>query len=239
LQQKKLKIIFSTIKQSIHKKVIIQQVQNQENILSQLNINKDCSSMYKVPVNYFVSLPQLIVLKAKKTEPVYTVPSNYFETVSSSILNSINNNEIENELLIIAPTLNKVTKQNVYSIPQNYFSNSLPNVSAAKVVKFNSFKWLKYASAATIIGFLCFWGVNKVNENNKIADLHQKAIQHNVAETLQSLSDDELSKHFEPLRVTNFIDDQLESSIPFSENIETELQYLPEDEVENYFKQRS
>src|SRR5689334_16659744 len=85
---------------------------------------------YSVPKGYFDSLPNSIfnnikLSEIKGTNP-YSVPENFFDTVADSIINKVRSstsNKIYEELSEIAPLLSTVNKENVFSIPVNYFEN--------------------------------------------------------------------------------------------------------------------
>jgi hypothetical protein len=108
----------------------------------------------------------------------YSIPTNYFEDLSSSILQKIK--LAENELSLDAPTLASIQKTNVYTVPANYFDSIKINTfTEAKVIalhteKKKNFTWLKYAAAACIIGIIStfafkFFNTSTSKENEIVA----------------------------------------------------------------------
>ncbi len=79
-----------------------------------------------------------------------TVPDKYFENLSSNILDNIEH--LEDEIQINAPTLNKVSKKEIYLTPESYFQ-SLRNSILKKTNKTRVIRMgiIRAAAAACII----------------------------------------------------------------------------------------
>jgi hypothetical protein len=87
--------------------------------------------VYTVPDRYFDDLPDKIMgltgtgsPKINKG-PVFTLPKGYFDNLSSGILSKIKSSpsEVYLELEEAAPLLNTVSRQNVYTVPGEYFKD--------------------------------------------------------------------------------------------------------------------
>jgi hypothetical protein len=87
----------------------------------------------------------------------------YFESLSATILEKIKSNsiEIKRELDEVAPLLNTISKQQVYTVPDGYFAG-LNAVDGIKKIKREpkvitlriARKWMQYAAAAVMAGVL-------------------------------------------------------------------------------------
>lgn len=204
-------------------------------------INKEKS--YIVPANYFDNLAALVMLRIKNKQHIYQLPQNYFENNVAQILakvNTPNSITVDEELQEIAPTLTKISKQNVYSIPNQYFETI--NYTAPKIAKFNTTKWYKYAAAAVVIltlGFGYFSLNNNANKiNSEIAQLHQKAVNTNIGKEIVDLPDTELNGIVEPIKnndETTAEEEMTITNFPFNDKIENEVKLLSDDEIESYF----
>ncbi|GGH77446.1 hypothetical protein HNQ91_004118 [Filimonas zeae] len=139
------------------------------------------SNVYTVPEWYFDTLPGHIMshirfsatLQTPQQTP-YQVPTGYFDALSSRILSQVHlqagasqqtvagNKEVYQELQQLAPLLNTISKQPVFSIPENYFEVQLQmpvtvadtsTLRTLRVVrKVNS--WLRYSAAAVVAGIM-------------------------------------------------------------------------------------
>ncbi|HRI21848.1 MAG TPA: hypothetical protein PLA68_12885 [Panacibacter sp.] len=121
---------------------------------------------YTVPMGYFASLAEKIMNFIKKerqqqsVNPYDAPPVNYFNELASSIIQKIklqkNINEINDELNNIAPLLNSIGNENLYSAPDGYFKNfeiiAKPDKVAGKIIPMGSNigKWVTYAAAACV-----------------------------------------------------------------------------------------
>jgi len=105
------------------------------------------------------------VANLSNTTPL-TVPEGYFEQLTPRILQNVTQN-IENEDITteLSPLLQSLKHQNPYQIPEKYFQHfdvSIP-IEGPKVVSMFTWKrWVGYAAAACIAGFMIvlFFGGN-------------------------------------------------------------------------------
>ncbi len=198
-------------------------MENSNNILEELKqvspvlAGVEKHLLYAVPANYFATLSDGIMNaiaadNLQKTVLPFSVPGGYFENLSSNILSKINNDTIaesavKKELQGIAPLLNTITKQNIYSVPQNYFSaiDALQIVQKplAKVAAFSSTKkWLRYAVAACFVGVLATGAFIFTHKNSGIDYAAYKKI--DVANSMNNVSSDELINYLENVNsITN------------------------------------
>jgi hypothetical protein len=120
-------------------------------------------NLYSVPNNYFDSLADSIINLIRLTEihsiNPYSIPDGYFDILADSIMHKVqlnSSNEIDQELLELAPLLNTVNKANAFSIPDGYFerlSISGIKTTPAKVISVGRSiqKWVTYAAAASVL----------------------------------------------------------------------------------------
>lgn len=203
-------------------------------------------SSYSVPKNYFENITTEILSKIKneettqfsKTNP-YTVPSYYFKNLFSEISKTIKSESIaiSEEMEMIAPVLNTISKNNVYAVPNNYFNtlNASKSISSssAKVIRLSS--WVKYAVAAIIIGIISITAFTLFTTNNKIATQNSSATI-NIENELQNFSDDEIIKFLDSH--TNGTDAIAQINAPQEDyNSEELLNNFTEEDIEKYLKE--
>lgn len=150
--------------------------ENRENISEELNkislvvANLPKNNVYTTQPDYFNGLADEILQNIRQNELftkakgiTYIAPNGYFTNFADELLIQIKNNSfekdaIQNELNTIAPLLNTVPKNNLYTVPENYFNITnavLPTQEHAikkptVVIK----QWFRYAAAAIFIGIL-------------------------------------------------------------------------------------
>lgn len=179
--------------------------------------------VYLVEDTYFQVFPQLlmqkisgfgvsspVLLEAGK-QPPYTVPAGYFSGLSADVLSRIkaatHENEIEKELLEIAPALASVSRTSPYRVPAGYFEAFEAKAAGApaKVVNMQSHirRVFRYAVAAVVIAIMVISGFiffDKPEINTTSGEI-------NVTAALESLSDEEimtyLFEHSTSLQSTN------------------------------------
>jgi hypothetical protein len=98
-----------------------------------------------------------------RTTP-YQAPSGYFDGLEKKLMQAVLQNETgmtpREELESLSPLLSSLKKEIPYTIPDGYFEKLQMNgenkkSSPAKVVSMgNTRKWLRYAAAAVVIGFV-------------------------------------------------------------------------------------
>ncbi len=126
---------------------------------------------YTLPMGYFEGLPGVILKKITdvpvllpNTVNTYRVPEDYFENLSSRILSKIQNTgEVREELEAMAPLLNTISKEPVFSLPKGYFEQLQTNIQTlsgeqqakTKLITFKNYRrWIQYAAAAMVAGVL-------------------------------------------------------------------------------------
>ena len=124
---------------------------------------------YTLPKGYFERLPGTVLQKIQDAPVLlpglphtYQVPDNYFETLPDSILSKLQTNAVEltEELEMVAPILNQISKKPVLSLPDGYFEALQPldvidQPGTAKIVTFRNYsRWIQYVAAAMVTGIL-------------------------------------------------------------------------------------
>ena len=212
-----------------------------ENDCQILNQIKPISTAYLVPNGYFNNLSANILVKINSKKLTYEIPENYFVTTSFKILEKIKiqskNNEIIEELNNTAPTLNNISKSGIYAIPENYFENFTIILSDKEgiVKKLNSrFRWVKYAAAAILTGVIAI-SIFYSNTINKTIDLYNKSINADIAKSVVSISDNDLSSaiiveeiFFAGIEESNLL--PMQTDVNFKE----EVQFISDDIIETY-----
>jgi hypothetical protein len=142
------------------------------------------TDVFTVPASYFENLASIILSKVTAINDVefefpkgnpMKVPNGYFDNFSNQVLQKIYTdsrkvNEVEQELSEVAPLLNKISKQPVYQVPENFFQTfqvkSFGTIKKeAKVVSLSFVtKYMRYAVAAiitTIIAISAYLFIDK------------------------------------------------------------------------------
>ena len=159
-----------------------EQILNEMKEISLLLADATRTNLYTLPEGYFEGLPNAVVQKIQDAElllPVvtatYKVPENYFETLPQQILSQIqNSNEVLDEMELIAPILNTISKKTVFSLPEGYFNQLQPQIKSdaeapvqAKLVTLKTYRrWLQYAAAAMVAGILISGAFLFTDSNN-------------------------------------------------------------------------
>jgi len=219
-------------------------------------------NVYTVPEMYFDTLADHImshmrlcsVLQAPQQTP-YQVPTGYFDALSSRILSQVHlqagasqqtvaGNNVYQELQQLAPLLNTISKQPVFSIPENYFSAQLqvPSAFAEKAtlrtlpVARTINRWVHYAAAAVVAGIMVTAAFMFTDNSNAPAPSNAAAKNLDVKKAVSVLSEDEivnyLSTHPSPTEATTSV-----SSV--SPDIQHVVNDISEEEIRQYLKENS
>ncbi|TKK70845.1 hypothetical protein FC093_03885 [Ilyomonas limi] len=145
--------------------------------------NENC---YRVPDNYFEDVAGEVMSKIQLpfTQLPLTPPApDYFDGLAGTILNKIKsngtiveaNNEVTSELTELSPLVAGIKKENVYTVPADYFANFKVNVPATaektKVVAMRpTTHWARYAAAAVIVGVIAISGMFLLKNDTAIND---------------------------------------------------------------------
>ena len=212
---------------------------------------------YTVPAGYFTALPAAVMEKiglelALEGGSVnsYQVPEGYFEGLAGDILSKIQIsqvpvNEVSAELAEIAPFLNTIPKQQVYTVPAGYFSKAdfvtaaSNNKKEAKIITLKfARKWMQYAAAAVMAGILVT-GAFLFTDTNKPA--HEKYDQVDVPAELNKVSEAELVTYLDNPEHSVAIN--AGPAIPYGSQALTEvkntIQLVSDEELDQYLKENS
>jgi hypothetical protein len=221
---------------------------NRDKILSELNeiaptlltLNKN---VYTIPEGYFNNFTVELnaIIKAEeflsaldKPFQVFQVPDDYFQTLPESIISKIRLPQTEcfEELKEIAPSLNLISKKNIYTVPEAYFNNlkleaPFEKASTGKIVFLRKTRRLiSYAAAALIAGVLVT-GAFFYPGNNSSFD---------VSKEVNKLSDDELNNYLETSHSISFFDDTMIMNQE-TPNIQEHLQLISDWELQQYLEE--
>lgn len=164
---------------------------------------------YQVEHSYFERFPIEMLEKVstsdKSQQPNYAIPNNYFDGLAGTILSKIKAEDSSNEILN-APTLNNLSKENLYELPEGYFENfnitvnqpeivKVEHITNSKVVSINKYKqWMNIAVAASILGIVIASAILfSTKNNNSERYLSYKSV--DVKGNVNKLSDDELVRY--------------------------------------------
>ena len=187
---------------------------------------------YQFPISYFDFLPGEILRKinSANTQNPYQIPVGYFDGLAGSIFQKIHSgntshskNEVYRELLEIAPLLNSLSKENIFTVPENYFEKltilGLGEKHITKVVPLGSYvrKWVTYAAAASILFIVSTASYFYANKHIRGLDKSPS-----IEQRLADLNDDD---------IISYLNDNQETPsdyIPASATQETEIHQMLE-----------
>ena len=174
-----------------------EQILSEMKTISPLLADMERTNLFTLPEGYFEGLAGAVLQKIQHTDDLlpevvatYRVPENYFDILPGHILSQIQkSNEINKEMEAIAPILNTINKEQVFSLPHCYFDrlqpqikNSFEEPAQAKLVKLKTYRrWLQYAAAAMVAGILVsgaflFTDSNSYLEQEKKGRIIQQAV---------------------------------------------------------------
>lgn len=172
----------------------------------------ELANPYAIPQGYFAVLSATIMERIKDRDVLtmvsspanaYQVPAGYFEGLTAGILSRVGYttgmvNEVQAELEELAPLLNTIQKENVYSMPDGYFThvNFVGEQKKAKVFSLlNARRWMQYAAAAVITGVLVS-GAFLFTDNNSYME-YEKYTHIDISSELNKVSEAELIRYLD------------------------------------------
>lgn len=202
---------------------------------------KNC---FYVPAGYFENLSEEVLENIQKQEvnslfieeKPFFVPDSYFEQLTGNMLNRIKFqkasivSEVELELEEIAPFLNEVNKENIYSVPPDYFRNldfvPIQKPSTAKIGFLTKpGKLIQYMIAASVL-FVIGLGTFLYT------DLQPKNVQGNfsIEQSLQTVNDREIISY---LQENYEITSEVKPADP-NFDFQSMIKNVSDDEIRNY-----
>lgn len=205
-----------------NKNIIFEELKEISPLMVQIkNIN-----VYSVSLSYFDELSLKVIKKIRLTEELYNtsvpvspyrIPENYFKNLPETIFDKILSTqkrltEVFEETEAIAPILNTISKQPMYTVPADFFENmQIPVMEVKKqetkvVSMYNWPKLFKFSAAAVVILFSGIGLYTITSKNNS-----PLAFGNNARNKVKNLSKEE---------IVNF----LKSNIP-AENVTSVSRY--------------
>ncbi|MEP6467023.1 MAG: hypothetical protein ABJB05_11995 [Parafilimonas sp.] len=226
------------------------------NILSHVFIQSlPTVNPYLISAGYFEHFPEIVLDKLSvgsfnsKQKDLFAIPEGYFDNLASNILKKVKqpvSGSVQQELNELSPYLSKIPKENVYSIPANYFDELKPLTTSehkevkqeTKIISMGSTtrKWLNYAVAACITAFAFTGGyflLSKKSASGKNSVLATTDVQKQIS----VLSDDEITNYLKDNNniavYTNVGDDDQQQSM----ELQNLLQNVSDEEIQQYLNQ--
>jgi hypothetical protein len=209
--------------------------------ISPIVANLEKHQIFITPPDYFNNLAGEILALIKQDEffskakyNPYVIPNGYFTELAEKITAKTSTaikteNEVACELNEIAPLLTTISKQNIYSVPNNYFEQNnfaQKTQEPAKVISFKkASKWFNYAVAAIIMVVIGIGTVKYMGAKHTHFVLENEVAKATDAEITNYLENQPHSDN----STTNFITDEHEAAGLFEGTSTDELkQYLNE-----------
>jgi len=231
---------------------IINELKETSDSLAQIG-NENC---YRVPEGYFESFADEVMSKIHLpfTQLPYTAPAPaYFEDLAGSILNKIKSsctiveadNEVTIELKTLSPLLASIEKENIYTVPANYFATFRVAIPATdktgKVITLHRSPahWVRYAAAAVVVGIIAIGGILLFSNNNFNSDDYTSSIANTFRKPLSTISDDAIVNYLKQspaeLDVTpSTFDDNKINAGSFTEQL---LIDIPDSSIQEYLQE--
>jgi hypothetical protein len=216
-------------------------METRETILKELRdispvvANLDSTNVFSVPPGYFNQFPAAVLLRIQaetvdlrvRSHP-FNVPAGYFDSLASNIINRIKNQEqsVEAELNELAPILNTISREPVYSVPQGYFESlelTIPlklDKPSARVFSFG--RVMQYAVAACTVGILVI-GVFLYNNNTGSIEApisYKEAVNMNVSTELEQLNEADIASYLEESPMIGYAFNVSAEEVDFEEALE-------------------
>ncbi len=219
-------------------------------------------NVYAVPSGYFDNFTETVLAQLNAEQILYknistpfAIPAGYFEGFAANLITKIKAQENKDlgeldELSSIAPLLNTISKENVYTVPANYFQNFVPLINAqtaapARVVKMqHSRRWFMYA-AAVITGLLAVGAFLFENKNTKSNIIIEKVNAYaqfskmNISENISKLSDAELASYLSQ-PAADYEDDDSTEIVPVGNDTNMVQDFITtssDEELQQYLKE--
>ena len=200
--------------------------------------------VYAIPVDYFENIAASVLGKINNESEnenaftnltPYSIPELYFENLSAIILQKTKQtkslNTVVDELDNIAPLLNTISKEQIYSIPQGYFINT-PSIESqthqkqGKLIAFYFTKIYKLAAAAVITGIVATGSYIFMSKENTV----QQAIIEASNTELKKLSEADIVDFLADPGVANLL-----SPRPATE-IHDAVKEISDDEIKQFLQ---
>ena len=212
---------------------------------------------FKVPEGYFITLSEDILNKIRveyilgdRISNTYQTPDGYFENFASKVVSKINavssfESEVQTEFSVLAPLLNTINKQEVYSVPSGYFDQTNFSTAAQNVKKEkkiftlpNARRWLQYAAAAMVGGILVM-GAFLFTDNKSYLDFESQE-KLSISKELKKISETELEIFINNPEhsVSNAVSNPSTSEAGLVE-IKNNMQKVTDEELTQYLKENA
>jgi len=137
----------------------------------------------------------------------YKAPDKYFEDLEEKLMQAIREKadylyeesfgqSAQEELETISPLLSSISKQNPYSVPDEYFDSINEKKPAVKIVSITSRKWFRYAAAAVVTGIVATVALFFITGKN-VKPVGEEKAWAKIEKKVEKLSDEEIKDFVE------------------------------------------
>ena len=221
------------------KQSIIEELENMGSLL----FEHQPAQIYRIPDGYFENLPDLMLFKVSADEELdkitlpqtYSVTPGYFESFPQKMLSLVKGSEevgVDEELAGLSSLLSGIKRETPYTVKETYFEdlNIKPAAEKAKVISISSPKsWIRYAAAASVIGFIAITGVWYFNQTTSIDPVEDPYAW--VKQKTKKISNDDLESFIELANIeSSAIDPKILNPVKSAEMKEL-MEGVPESEI--------
>lgn len=206
---------------------------------------------YSLPAVYFSDLSNRIIEKIKfqseldnasSLKMTFAVPKDYFENLPAQLLKKIYVNEEVSEVFketeLVAPLLNTISKNNLYSVPEGFFKEA-HNLSAyknpeTKVVSINRRAKFTRLFAAAIVTSVLAAGLFYVTGKDAQNDTGEN---NNPLSDVRNLSKEEIVDFLKTSSSVENITSALQKSSNHENSIKSSLKKISDKEIQQFLKE--
>lgn len=185
-------------------------------------------------------------------QPPYFLPAGYFDGLEEKIMTVIRQHAdyqtSEEEIGSLSPLLGSLKKATPYSVPEGYFEKINPvrqedqpeQTRPAKVVSFQSRRWVRVAAAAVITGLVVISGIRLLSNNT--AETPDKAIakiEKKIAKDMknQDITSEDVDNFFDLTDAIASVDTKQAANASVTKPGKDFLKDIPDDEIVNFLDQ--
>ncbi|MDE1191176.1 MAG: hypothetical protein PW786_03430 [Arachidicoccus sp.] len=200
------------------------------------NPNGNKENLYTVPANYFESLSNIILSKIKlsliRNNTAFSLPEHYFSDFPNKIISRIKQEGSE------TPILNSISKEMLYVVPQNYFneltiklSDKKAEIAETKIIPFVPKHRNWRMAIAAAVVSAIVLSAGLIWENNNTEPKIKTQYASVLQNDLSSLSNQEIENYL------NYSESYVDDDSVNVEQTQNELKDISGSDVETYLNQ--
>lgn len=175
----------------------------------------------------------------EKGDSFFEVPAGYFDQLPGIMLERVRTRvgeTVREELNALSPLLAGMEKRMPYEIPQGYFEEHRNIPEQGKVVRLGARRWMRYAAAAIMTGFLLTAGL-LIRNNSDVEKMSLSRFEKKLGKEMDRMSEGELAEFLEYSDAG--LTGQEKVSGPASVDVKALLKDIPVTELKEFIEETS